>query len=55
MKVACEKCGAIFDDVDHLTYCPHDFFHMHTTVITKDGRVRVAHSIQELNALMERQ
>lgn len=26
MIVTCEKCKAIYEDIDHLTYCPHDYF-----------------------------
>lgn len=26
MKGICEKCNMQYDDYDHWTYCPHDYF-----------------------------
>jgi len=39
MTVTCEKCGKQYDDVYHLTYCPHDSFEMACTVVNGKGEV----------------
>jgi hypothetical protein len=26
MIVTCDKCKTTYDDLDHLTYCPHAYF-----------------------------
>jgi hypothetical protein len=53
MRVKCEKCGKIYNDTYHWTYCPHDYFEMNTTVSRGGEVIGVAHSVEELKRLME--
>ena len=54
MRVTCDKCGKVYDDVYRWTYCPHERFEMNTTVVDGTGQVRgVAHSVERLKELME--
>jgi hypothetical protein len=53
MIVECLKCGKRYDDVYHWTYCPHDYFEMNTVVSRGDGIVGVAHTVEELNRMLE--
>jgi hypothetical protein len=53
MTVKCEKCGKVYDDTYRLTYCPHARFEMHCTVGTGSRVLGVAHSVEELNSLLE--
>ncbi len=53
MKVTCGRCGKDYDDTYRLTYCPHAWFEMWTTVVGGDGKVRgVAHTLEQLRRLM---
>ncbi len=50
----CDKCGKRYDDLDHLTYCPHDYFSMNTVYgRMRDGKYveTVVHSLEELERL----
>jgi hypothetical protein len=51
--VTCAECKKVYDDTYRLTYCPHVRFEMNTTVGNANGIVGVAHSVEELNRLME--
>lgn len=48
MNVICPECKQEYDDVDHRTHCPHDFFEMHVGVFV-NGQNGCAHTIEELN------
>jgi hypothetical protein len=53
MTATCEKCGKRYDDTYRLTYCPHDRFEMNTTVGVGGRVIGVAHSVEELNRMLE--
>lgn len=53
MTVTCYKCGVTYDDTYRWTYCPHDYFEMNTTVGVGGRIIGVAHSVQELNRMLE--
>jgi hypothetical protein len=42
MIIKCEKCNMIYDDFDHLTYCPHERFGISPVVkaMQKRGELR---------------
>lgn len=46
MKVTCPKCKHEYDDVDHNTSCPHEYFQMHCGVFV-NGQMGCAHTIEE--------
>ena len=48
MNVICADCHLEYDDLYQVTYCPHQFFDMHT-LITINGVEYCCHSIEELN------
>ncbi len=51
MMRICDECGERYDDLDHLTYCPHDYFLMNTVYgRMKDGLYEetTVHSVEEL-------
>ncbi len=54
MTVTCPKCGKSYDDTYHWTYCPHDYFEMNTLVADNNGIIGVAHSVEELNAMLDK-
>jgi hypothetical protein len=53
MVVTCSQCGKSYDDVYRLTYCPHEKFEMNTVVWSGDRIIGVAHSVEELNRMLE--
>jgi hypothetical protein len=55
MMVTCEKCGKRYDDTYRLTYCPHNPFEMNTVVGKRNRIIGVAHSIEELNRMLNEQ
>lgn len=56
MKVTCEKCDKEYDDTYRLTYCPHEWFEMHTKVHGGDGRLLgIARDVDELRELMNKE
>ncbi len=54
MVVTCKDCKREYDDVYHLTYCPHDYFEMHTQAVTSKGS-KCCHSIEELEKFLDEQ
>lgn len=54
MIVSCEKCGLRYDDTYRLTYCPHEKFEMNTTVSSGGRVIGVAHSVEELNRMLDK-
>jgi hypothetical protein len=42
MIVKCDKCQLIYDDFDHLTYCPHKRFGVSPSVkqMQDEGKLR---------------
>lgn len=53
MVVTCEKCGARYDDIYRLTYCPHERFEMSCIVGSGDKILGVATSVEELHWMLE--
>lgn len=51
--VACPACSDIYDDTYYLTYCPHEWFEMQTTVVRGDGQSQVCTSIAEMQDFLE--
>lgn len=54
MNTTCNKCKTTYDDTYRWTFCPHETFEMHTKVFI-DGVERCCHSIEELNAVLQKQ
>ena len=52
MIVTCQECKTEYDDVDHWTSCPHEYFPMRT-VATRSGVTRVFTNIDELEKFLE--
>lgn len=53
MVVTCPTCKMEYDDLDHSTICPHDYFPMRTLAVRGDGETKMCTSVQELNDFMK--
>ena len=53
MNVTCADCHLQYDDLYRVTYCPHQFFDMHT-LTTINGVEYCCHSIEELDLAMDK-
>lgn len=51
MRVQCDVCLEIYDDIYHQTYCPHAYFEMNTLAV-KNNSSKVCHTIEELNEFL---
>lgn len=52
MRVTCETCGRVYDDVYRLTYCPHARFAMRTVIAGPEGVVGIATTLAEADAML---
>ena len=52
MNVTCEKCGEEYDDLDHWTYCPHEYFQMRT-MAHAHGKSKLCTSLEELDEFLK--
>lgn len=53
MQTRCPECGLMYDDTYRLTFCPHARFDMNCTVASGGRLIGVAHSVDELNRMLE--
>jgi len=53
VKRICENCGEIYDDVNHSTICPHEYFEMCCIVGNGEKIVGIARSLEELHQMLE--
>lgn len=52
MLVKCNECNEDYDDLDHWTTCPHDYFEMRTMAHRGDGGSKLCTSVEELTEFM---
>jgi len=54
VNVTCEACNLVYDDTYRFTYCPHDKFEMHCTVVNRYGHTKCCHTVEEIDDFLDR-